>query len=50
MEVVSREEDGGATFCIASPELDGEVETVRERLRLTKPVEEGSGAGTDGSG
>ena len=29
--------DGGATYCITAPELDGEVETVRNRLRLTKP-------------
>ena len=32
--------DGGATYCITNKELDGEVETVRERLRLTKPEEE----------
>ena len=31
--------DGGATYCITNKELDGEVETVRERLRLTKPEE-----------
>ena len=29
--------DGGATYCIKAAELDGEVETVRTRLRLTKP-------------
>ena len=32
--------DGGATYCIQAPTLDGEVETVRERLRITKPKEE----------
>ena len=31
--------DGGATYCIKAAELDGEVETVRSRLRLTKPDE-----------
>ena len=33
-------EDGGATYCIAHSELDGEIETVRERLKLTKPADE----------
>jgi hypothetical protein len=32
--------DGGATYCITSPQLDGEVETVRSRLSLEKPEEE----------
>ena len=31
--------DGGVTFCITAAELDGEVETVRERLALTRPAE-----------
>ena len=30
-------EDGGATYCITAPELDGEVETVRQRLSLSRP-------------
>lgn len=31
--------DGGATYCIKAVELDGEVETVRTRLRLARPEE-----------
>ena len=31
--------DGGATYCVTAQELDGEVETVRERLSLSKPEE-----------
>ena len=33
--------DGGATYCVTAPELDGEVETVRERLALAKPEADG---------
>ena len=32
--------DGGATYCIKSHHLDGEVETVRSRLSLTKPTDD----------
>ena len=35
----SRSTCEGATYCVTAPTLDGEVETVRERLRLTKPEE-----------
>ena len=31
------ESDGGATYCVTAPELEGEVETVRSRLALSKP-------------
>lgn len=31
--------DGGATYCVTAPQLDGEVETVRTRLALSKPDE-----------
>ena len=30
----------GATYCVTAPQLDGEVETVRERLRISMPEEE----------
>ena len=36
--------DGGATYCITAPQLDGEVETVRTRLALVKPEEGDGGA------
>lgn len=36
------EADGGATYCITHAELDGEIETVKARLRLTKPEAEGN--------